>query len=165
MKEGFLIKIMRYFFSIRGVLDEHNAREIGKVATNAFMFLWMYTGIANAVFLLLPQAIKTGSMINGFILFNMFIVWGGVGLYVTHKVSELKLNYQEVSTKEYLKAVHKAVIHGAWFGISYGLVTYLMFAQFNGFFSIVSIGFAIFIVLISWTSDTQREIAHIVKVE
>ncbi|WCJ52281.1 DUF3278 domain-containing protein [Lentilactobacillus buchneri] len=148
-----MIKIMRYFFSIRGVLDEHNAREIGKVATNAFMFLWMYTGIANAVFLLLPQAIKTGSMING------------VGLYVTHKVSELKLNYQEVSTKEYLKAVHKAVIHGAWFGISYGLVTYLMFAQFNGFFSIVSIGFAIFIVLISWTSDTHREIAHIVKVE
>lgn len=39
MKESILIKIMRYFFSIRGVLDEHNIREINKVATNAFMYL------------------------------------------------------------------------------------------------------------------------------
>lgn len=165
MKEGFLIKIMRYFFSIRGVLDEHNAREIGKVATNAFMFLWMYTGIANAVFLFLPQAIKTQSMINGFILFNMFIVWGGVGLYVTHKVSALKLNYQEVSTKEYSKAVHKAMIHGAWYGCSYGLISYLMCVQINGFLSIFSIGFGLFMLVACWISDTQREIAHIVKVE
>ncbi|PAK78487.1 DUF3278 domain-containing protein [Lentilactobacillus parakefiri] len=165
MKESVLIKVMRYLFSIRGVLNEHNAREVGKVAINAFMFLWMYTLIANGTVLMLPENMKTRSMINGFVLINMIIGLGGVSLYVTHKVSALKLNYQEVSTEAYPKAVHKAVIHGAWFGCCYGVIAYLMLAQINGFLSIFSIGVGLFLVVVGWTSDTQREIGHIVKVE
>lgn len=165
MKESILIKIMRYFFSIRGVLDEHNIREVNKVATNAFMYLWIYTGLANAALLMVSEQYLTHSTLIGFLFVNLIIAFGGVSLYVTRKVSKLKLNYREVSVNEYPKAVHQAVIHGAWFGVIYGMFSYLMLARFDGPFSLFSILATLVVIVIGWTSDTQKEIGHIVKVE
>lgn len=165
MKESILIKIMRYFFSIRGVLDEHNLREVNKVATNAFMFLWIYTAVANGALLIVSDKFLTHSTLIWFLVVNLIIALGGVSLYVTRKISKLKLNYREVSVEEYPKAVHQAIIHGAWFGIIYGIFCYFMMARIQGLFSLFTILFTLFIVVMGWTSDTQKEIGHIVKVE
>lgn len=73
MKESILIKIMRYFFSIRGVLDEHNIREVNKVATSAFMYLWIYTGLANAALLMVSEQYLTHSTLIGFLFVNLII--------------------------------------------------------------------------------------------
>lgn len=165
MKESILIKIMRYFFSIRGVLDEHSIMEINKVATNAFMYLWIYTGFANVALLIVSDKFLTHSTLIWFLFVNLIVAWGGVSFYVTRKVSKLKLNYHEVSVEEYPKAVHQAIIHGAWFGIIYGMFCYFLLTGVQGTFSLSRILFTLFIVAVGWTSDTQREIGHIVKVE
>lgn len=165
MKESILIKIMRYFFSIRGVLDEHSTREVNKIATNAFMYLWIYTGVANVALLMVSDKFLTHSTLIWFLFVNLIVAWGGVSFYVTRKVSKLKLNYREVSVAEYPKAVHQAIIHGAWFGIIYGIFCYFMVARIQGSFSLFTILFTLFIIVVGWTSDTQREIGHIVKVE
>ncbi|GHP14626.1 hypothetical protein YK48G_20510 [Lentilactobacillus fungorum] len=165
MREGFLIKIMRYFFSIRGVLDERNRREINRIATNAFMFLWLYTAIANIAFIFLPQTKLPKSAFIGFAFLNLVIGWYGVSVYVSHGISKLKLNYQEVSVDDYPRAVRKAWQHGAWVGVVSGIVVYVMVANISGFISWTAIGLSLLIVLINWTMDAQREIGHIVKVK
>lgn len=40
-----------------------------------------------------------------------------------------------------------------------------MMARIQGLFSLFTILFTLFIVVMGWTSDTQKEIGHIVKVE
>lgn len=165
MKESILIKIMRYFFSIRGVLDEHSIREINKVATNAFMYLWIYTGVANGALLMVSDKFLTHSTLIWFLFVNLIVAWGGVSFYVTRKVSKLKLNYHEVSVEEYPKAVHQAIIHGGWFSVIYGIFFYFLTTGIQWSFSLSGILVTLFIVALFWTSDTQREIGHIVKVE
>ncbi|WP_249778442.1 DUF3278 domain-containing protein [Lentilactobacillus dabitei] len=99
-KEGILIKIMRYSFSIRGVLDEHNLQAVNRIATNGFMYLWIYTAVTNIVMLFLPEAMITHSFTIGFVFINILVGFGGVSMYINHQVSKMKLNYQEVSKDE-----------------------------------------------------------------
>ncbi|KRL15312.1 hypothetical protein FD12_GL000839 [Lentilactobacillus rapi DSM 19907 = JCM 15042] len=163
-KEGILMKIMRYSFSIRGVLDEHNLQVVNRIATNGFMYLWIYTAVANIVMLFLPEAMITHSFTIGFVFINILVGFGGVSMYMSHQISKMKLNYQEVSKDEYPNAVRRAYRHGAWWGLLYGIYVYLITAPFNGFASWFTIGLTLFIIIVSWTSDTQREIGHIVKI-
>lgn len=164
-KEGILIKIMRYSFSIRGVLDEHNLQAVNRIATNGFMYLWIYTAVTNIVMLFLPEAMITHSFTIGFVFINILVGFGGVSMYINHQVSKMKLNYQEVSKDEYPNAVRRAYRHGALWGLLYGIYVYLITASFNGFTSWFTICLTLFIIVMAWMSDTQQEIGHIVKAE
>ncbi len=46
-----------------------------------------------------------------------------------------------------------------------GMFSYFMLARFDGPFSLFSILATLVVIVIGWTSDTQKEIGHIVKVE
>lgn len=165
IKENVMIKIMRYFFGIRGVLDERNIKKVNQLALNAFVYLRLYVLLTSLVIPFLPDRLLNRSMFIMFAFANLVIGYGGVSLYVMHKISRLKLNYREVAAVEYPSAVRQAIIHGAWVGAVEGIVFYGVLGRINGWTSLVTIGFGILGLVMGWTTDTQREIGHTVKIK
>lgn len=106
-KEKLGIRFIKRIYGITGVLDEYKKNEVNRIGNNAFMFLWVYSIIANGVILFLTQYVEIEILFWSYLLVSCFVVFLGVGLYLMYEIECLGLAEQEVEESDYLQEKEK----------------------------------------------------------
>ncbi|MEG0551668.1 MAG: DUF3278 domain-containing protein [Vagococcus sp.] len=111
-KEKLGTRFIKRIYGITGVLDEYKKNEVNRIGNNAFMFLWVYSIVANVVTLFLTQYVEFEILLWGYLLVNCFVLFFGVGLYLMYEIECLGLADQEVEESNYLQAKKKMKKNG-----------------------------------------------------
>lgn len=156
---------MRYFFNIRGLLDEHTRNAINEAVVHAFIFLWLYIFIATEAMVTFSNSANLTSMMNIFVYANLFIGVGGTNIFIRQTVSKLHLDIQEVSESDYSHAVSDAVKSSMISGLLWGLIFLTVLMTSNVMKTQLIILSALGFFLLVWIIDSWTAISHIVKVK
>lgn len=132
-KEGLLIKIIKRFYGISGVLDEYKKRQVEHIGNNAFMLILGYMMVSNLLVMLFARRnpeLTLWVFISCNIFFAVFVICG----YVLLAMSHLKLTENEVEAKDMVKEEKKTILKGIGLGIYFSVGIHLL----NGLLSMES---------------------------
>ncbi|MCP0887976.1 DUF3278 domain-containing protein [Ligilactobacillus sp. WILCCON 0076] len=101
-----MLKIIKLFYGVEGVLDEYKLQQIDRIGNNAFLILFSYTIVSNLFvsFVSLNDSQMTLSifiLVN--ILFSLVVVVG----YIAIAMKRLNLNNQEVIAENYSQKLNR----------------------------------------------------------
>lgn len=132
VKETFGTKILKHFYGIPGVLDEHARQEVSRIGSNAYLMLVSYLLISTLIILL----ISIRHLENAFwilVFSNLIVPIYGINGYVLVATNRLHLADKEVRAQNYADAVKKSVKRGIGMAVYFGTTMFLFTSITNWF--------------------------------
>lgn len=121
MRETVGTKVIKWFYGIRGPLDEYRRNEINRIGNNIAIFLLMFNlllaFIASLIILATDNYEFTLSVVVGSMLFVVF----GIYIYIIYEIEHHRLARVDIDAKQVVKTkkkiFKKAIGLGAYFAV------------------------------------------------
>ncbi|GAF37781.1 DUF3278 domain-containing protein [Lentilactobacillus farraginis] len=132
VKETFGTKIIKHFYGIPGVLDEHARQEVNRIGSNAYLMLVSYLLVSTLIVLLISiQHLENAFWI--LVFSNIIVPIYGINGYVLVATNRLHLADKEVRSQNYADAVKRNIIHGIGRAVYFGITMFLFTSITNWF--------------------------------
>ena len=101
-----MLKIIKLFYGVEGVLDEYKLQQIDRIGNNAFLILFSYTIISN-LFVSFVSSMDSQMVLSIFILINILFSFIVVVGYIAISMNRLNLNNQEIIAEKYSQKINR----------------------------------------------------------
>lgn len=126
VKHNLYLRLLRWAYGVEGVIDEYKLAKLNQIGNNAFLFLVVYTSLAEIGVLFGALAWPLRTVVVSFLVVNALVLLG-VGVATGHAVQRLHFDQIDIDRTDYPGQLRRL----RWRALGWGLYTgvlYLVFA-------------------------------------
>lgn len=126
VKHNFYLRLLRWAYGVEGVIDEYKLAKLNQIGNNAFLFLVVYTSLAEIGVLFGALAWPLRTVVVSFLVVNALVLLG-VGVATGRAIQRLHFDQIDIDRRDYPRQLRRL----RWRALGWGLYTgvlYLVFA-------------------------------------
>lgn len=126
VKHNLYLRLLRWTYGVEGVIDEYKLAKLNQIGNNAFLFLVVYTSLAEIGVLFGALAWPLRTVLVSFLVVNALVLLG-VGVAMGHAVQRLHFDQIDIDRTDYPGQLRRL----RWRALGLGLYTGVLYLVFS----------------------------------